>query len=319
MDIAESRKPQDGRIRLKIENKDLDIRVSTFPTIHGENVVMRLLDKSSLLFGLKQLGFSESEFKVFDKLIRHPYGIILVTGPTGSGKTTTLYAVLSGLNTPEKNIITLEDPVEYELPGIRQTPINPKAGITFATGLRSILRQDPDIIMVGEIRDKETAEIAIQAALTGHLVLSTLHTNDAPSALTRLVDMGIEPFLISSSVIGILAQRLVRTICDKCKEKYAPPPEALKELGIKTGEEFYRGAGCPRCNQKGYIGRIGIFELLFIDEEIRKMVDAKKSADEVKRKAVELGMKVLRDDGLQKAKRGLTTIEEVLRVTTEIR
>jgi type IV pilus assembly protein PilB len=319
MDIAESRKPQDGRIRLKIETKDLDIRVSTFPTIHGENVVMRLLDKTSLLLGLKQLGFSESEFKIFDKLIRHPYGIILVTGPTGSGKTTTLYAVLSSLNTPEKNIITLEDPVEYELPGIRQTPINPKAGITFATGLRSILRQDPDIIMVGEIRDKETAEIAIQAALTGHLVLSTLHTNDAPSALTRLVDMGIEPFLISSSVIGILAQRLVRTICDKCKQKYVPPPEAVKELGIKAGEEFYKGAGCQRCNQKGYIGRIGIFELLFIDEEIRKMVDAKKSADEVKRKAVELGMKVLRDDGLQKAKRGATTIEEVLRATTEIR
>lgn len=319
MDIAESRRPQDGRIRLKIENKDVDIRVSTFCTVHGENLVMRLLDKSSLMFGLKQLGFLESEFETFNKLILRPYGIILVTGPTGSGKTTTLYATLTCLNTPEKNIITLEDPVEYELTLIRQSSINLKAGVTFGSGLRSILRQDPDIIMVGEIRDKETAEIAIHAALTGHLVFSTLHTNDASSALTRLVNMGIEPFLISSSVIGILAQRLVRTICDKCKKKYVPSPGILKDLGFKEGEEFYKGTGCERCNQKGFIGRIGIFELLIVNEEIRKIVDARKSADEVKRRAVELGMKTLRQDGLEKAKAGLTTLEEVLRVTAEIK
>jgi type IV pilus assembly protein PilB len=318
MDIAESRRPQDGRIRLRLEAKDLDIRVSAFPTIHGENVVMRLLDKSSVLLGLRELGFSEQEFSAFDRLIRRPTGIILITGPTGSGKTTTLYAALSTINSMEKNIITIEDPVEYELPLIRQTPVNPKAGITFANGLRSILRQDPDIIMVGEIRDKETADIAIQAALTGHLVFSTLHTNDAPSALTRLIDMGVEPFLISSSVIGIIAQRLVRTICDKCKEKYIPTSGALKDLGIEGKQEFYRGKGCNKCKYTGFVGRVGIFELLIINEEIRKMVDAKKSADEIKRKAIELGMKVLREDSLEKAKKGLTTLDEVLRVTTEV-
>ena len=315
LDIAESRKPQDGRMRLKFESKDLDIRVSTFPTTHGENVVMRLLDKTSVLYGLKELGFAEKDFNIFEKLIHHPHGIILVTGPTGSGKTTTLYAALSTINSLEKNIITLEDPGEYELPLIRQTPINPKAGITFATGLRSILRQDPDIIMVGEIRDKETADIAIQAALTGHLVFSTLHTNDAPSALTRLIDMGVEPFLISSSVIGILAQRLVRTICDKCKEKYTARAEVLKDEGLSPKFEFYRGKGCEHCKYTGFIGRIGIFELLVINEEIKAMIDAKKSADEIRRKAVESGMRVLREDGLEKARRGLTTLEEVLRVT----
>ncbi|MDD5611281.1 MAG: ATPase, T2SS/T4P/T4SS family, partial [Candidatus Omnitrophica bacterium] len=268
MDIAESRKPQDGRIRVKMETKDLDIRVSSFPTNHGENIVMRLLDKSSVLLGLKDLGFGDNDLKEFEKLIHRPNGIILVTGPTGSGKTTTLYAALSTINSVERNIITLEDPVEYELPMIRQTPVNPKAGITFATGLRSILRQDPDVIMVGEIRDRETADIAIQAALTGHLVLSTLHTNDAPSALTRLIDMGIEPFLISSSVIGILAQRLVRTICDKCKERFIPPPEVVKELGVEGKYEFYKGKGCDKCRMTGLVGRIGIYELLPIHEEI---------------------------------------------------
>ncbi|MBU1726826.1 MAG: type II secretion system ATPase GspE [Candidatus Omnitrophica bacterium] len=318
MDIAESRKPQDGRIRLRMDNKDLDIRVSAFPTIHGENLVLRLLDKSTVLYGLMELGFSKEEIEVFNKLIHRPNGIMLVTGPTGSGKTTTLYAALSTVNSTEKNIITLEDPVEYEIPLIRQTAINPKAGVTFATGLRSILRQDPDIIMVGEIRDKETAEISIQAALTGHLVFSTLHTNDAPSALTRLIDMGIEPFLISSSVIGILAQRLVRTICDKCKEKYIPSGPILKELEIKEGEEFFRGKGCKHCHDSGFVGRIGIYELIVMNEDIRKMVDAKKSADEIKRRAVEFGMKTLRQDGLEKAGRGVTTIEEVLRVTTEM-
>jgi len=319
MDIAESRKAQDGRIRIKMEAGDLDIRVSAFPTNHGENIVMRLLDKSSVLFGLKELGLDEKELKEFEKLIHRPNGIILVTGPTGSGKTTTLYAALSTINSVERNIITLEDPVEYELPMIRQTPVNPKAGITFANGLRSILRQDPDVIMVGEIRDKETADIAIQAALTGHLVLSTLHTNDAPSALTRLIDMGIEPFLISSSVIGILAQRLVRTICDKCKEKYNAPAEALKELGIEAKFESYKGKGCNKCKETGLVGRIGIYELMPMNEEIRGMVDLKKSADEIKRKALDLGiMKTLRDDGLEKAKKGITTLEEVIRVTTKI-
>lgn len=317
MDIAESRKPQDGRIRMKIEKRDLDIRVSTFPTIYGENVVMRLLDKSSVLFGLKELGFSQKEFDAFGKLIRHPNGIILVTGPTGSGKTTTLYAALSTINSMEKNIITIEDPVEYELPLIRQTPVNPKAGITFANGLRSILRQDPDVIMVGEVRDKETADITIQAALTGHLVFSTLHTNDAPSALTRLIKMGVEPFLISSSVIGILAQRLVRTICAACKEKYLPTKNVLKDLGLGRDIEFYRGKGCEQCKKTGFVGRTGIFELMIVDEEIRKMINAKTSADEIKRKAIALGMQTLRDDGLAKIRAGVATPDEVLRVTTE--
>lgn len=315
MDIAETRKPQDGRICLKMENRNLDIRVSTFPMVHGENVVMRLLDKTSVVLGLKELGLFETGLNNLDKLLRHPNGIILVTGPTGSGKTTTLYSALTTISSMEKNIITIEDPVEYELPLIRQTQVNPKAGITFANGLRNILRQDPDIIMVGEIRDKETADIAIQAALTGHLVFSTLHTNDASSALTRLIDMGVEPFLVSSSVIGILAQRLVRLICEKCKEKYTPLTEVLKDLSMPKGSVFYRGKGCPACKNTGFVGRTGIFELLVIGEEIEKMIDAKKSADEIKRKAVGLKMKTLRDDGLAKIKEGLTTPEEVLRVT----
>lgn len=315
MDIAENRKPQDGRIRLKIENRDLDMRVSTFPTVHGENVVMRLLDKSSVLLGLKELGFMEDELKAFDKLIRHPNGIILVTGPTGSGKTTTLYAALTTVSSIEKNIITIEDPVEYELPLIRQTQVNPKAGITFATGLRGILRQDPDIIMVGEIRDKETADIAIQASLTGHLVFATLHTNDAASAITRLIDMGVEPFLVSSSVIGILAQRLVRVICDKCKEKYTPHQEAINDIGIKEKTDFWRGKGCGNCKNTGFIGRSGIFELLVVNEDIRKMIDAKRSADEIKKKAIESGMKTLHEDGIMKVKSGITTPEEIIRAT----
>jgi type IV pilus assembly protein PilB len=315
MDIAENRKPQDGRIRLKLEGRDLDIRVSTFPTIHGENVVMRLLDRASIVFGLRDLGFSGAALDEFEKLIRHPHGIILVTGPTGSGKTTTLYSALTSISSMEKNIITIEDPVEYELMLIRQTPVNQKAGISFANGLRHILRQDPDIIMVGEIRDKETAEVAIQAALTGHLVFSTLHTNDAPSALTRLIDMGIEPFLISSSVIGILAQRLVRTICPKCKEKYVPSEETLSDIGDKSISELYKGKGCASCGMTGFSGRIGIFELLLLDEEMRNMVNGKKSADDLKRKALEKGMRALKDDGLEKVRAGVTTPDEVFRVT----
>jgi len=314
MDIAETRKAQDGRINMKLENKELDIRVSTFPTVYGENVVMRLLDKTSVLLGLKELGFSEEGLRDFNKLIRHPNGIILVTGPTGSGKTTTLYAALTSVSSMEKNIITIEDPVEYELSLIRQTPVNPKAGITFANGLRNILRQDPDIIMVGEIRDKETAEIAMQASLTGHLVFSTLHTNDAPSGLTRLIDMGVEPFLVSSSLIGILAQRLVRLICPKCKEKYTPAADVLEGLGLSKQGDYFHGRGCSFCKKTGYLGRIGIFELLVINEDIRKMVEAKSSADEIKKKAVSLGMKTLRQDGVVKVQQGLTTLDEVIRV-----
>ncbi|MDD5496074.1 MAG: type II secretion system ATPase GspE [Candidatus Omnitrophica bacterium] len=318
MDIAEMRKPQDGRIPLKMENKSFDIRVSSFPTIYGENIVLRILDKTSVILGLPDLGFSSSDLKEFDKIIRYPYGIILVTGPTGSGKTTTLYSALSTINSMEKNIITVEDPVEYELPLIRQTQVNPKAGLTFATGLRSILRQDPDIVMVGEIRDKETADIAIQASLTGHLVFSTLHTNDSASALTRLIDMGVEPFLISSSVIGILAQRLVRVICKDCKEKYTPGAEVIKDFGLKENTSFYRGKGCETCKSTGYQGRIAIFEFLRMTEDIKKMVVAKVSADEIKRKAAKEGMRTLRADGLDKARRGITTIEEIIRVTEEM-
>ncbi len=315
MDIAESRRPQDGKIHLKLENKELDIRVSTFPTVHGENVVMRLLDKSSVLLGLKDLGLTHENLARFEKLIHSPHGIILVTGPTGSGKTTTLYAALTSISSSEKNIITIEDPVEYQLPLIRQTQVNTKADITFANGLRSILRQDPDVIMVGEIRDKETAEVAIQASLTGHLVFSTLHTNDAPSALTRLIDMGIEPFLISSSVIGILAQRLVRTICDKCKKPITASGESLKEFGMEGKVDLFTASGCPHCKNTGFRGRASISELLVITEDIRKMVSEKISADQIRKKAVQSGMKTLREDGFEKAKTGLTTLDEVLRVT----
>ncbi len=315
MDIAENRKPQDGKAHLRLEGRDFDIRVSTFPTVHGENVVLRLLDKSSILRSLGDLGFSPEHLRVFGRLIRQPNGIILVTGPTGSGKTTTLYAALTHISSVEKNIITIEDPVEYELPLIRQTAVNPKAEITFANGLRSILRQDPDCIMVGEIRDKETAEVAIQASLTGHLVFSTLHTNDAPSALARLLDIGIEPFLISSSLAGVLAQRLVRTICPACKERYSPDEDALKEAGLPAGTVAYRGKGCPACMNTGFMGRIGIFELLSVHEQIRKMVDARNSADEIRRAARELGMKTLREDGIDKVLAGVTTLAEVMRVT----
>ncbi len=315
MDIAESRKPQDGRIRLKMENKDLDMRISTFPTVHGENVVMRLLDKSSVVMGLKELGLLEEDLQMFNKLIRRPHGIILVTGPTGSGKTTTLYTALSTISSMEKNIVTIEDPVEYELPLIRQTQVNTKAGITFANGLRSLLRQDPDVMMVGEIRDKETAEVAIQASLTGHLVFATLHTNDAPSSLTRLIDMEIESFLISSSIVGIIAQRLVRLICDKCKERYEPTAEVIKELGITEKMEFSHGKGCHHCKKTGFIGRSGIFEILTLNDEIRRMIDQRSSADDIKKKAITLGMKTLRKDGLIKVQKGITVPEEVLRVT----
>jgi len=317
MDIAQTRSPQDGRIQLKMEGRSLDLRVSSFPTINGENIVIRILDKSSVIKGLGELGFGSDQLKLFEKFIRRPNGIILVTGPTGSGKTTTLSAALSTINSIEKNIITIEDPVEYEIPLIRQTQVNPKADITFASGLRSILRQDPDIIMVGEIRDRETAEIAIQASLTGHLVLSTLHTNDAASSLTRLIDMGVEPFLISTSVIGILAQRLVRVICPKCKATYTPSAEVLKDLHFDRPLELYRGTGCMHCKNSGYVGRIGIFELLVIDESIKNMIVSRMPVHEIRKKAMEAGMRTLYEDGIEKIKNGITTAEEVLRVIEE--
>ncbi|MDD5005472.1 MAG: ATPase, T2SS/T4P/T4SS family [Candidatus Omnitrophica bacterium] len=317
MDIAETRNPQDGRIQLKMENKNLDLRISSFPTVHGENLVLRILDKTSVLLGLPELGFSSKDLKNFEKAIKQPNGIVLVTGPTGSGKTTTLYAALSTINSVEKNIITIEDPVEYEIPMIRQTQVNPKAGLTFANGLRSILRQDPDIVMVGEIRDRETADIAVRASLTGHLVFSTLHTNDAAGALTRLLDMGIEPFLISSSVLAILAQRLVRVICPNCKEKYVPSEEVISDLKLTQKIDFYRGKGCMRCKNTGFSGRIGIFELLVMNEELKNMVTAKMSAKDIRNKAVSLGMCTLFEDGMQKVKDGVTTVEEVLRVSEE--
>ncbi len=294
LDIAERRKPQDGRFHLKMENKQIDVRVSCVPTIYGENVVMRLLDAGSVVLGVDQLGFSAQTLAQYEKLLKYPHGIILVTGPTGSGKTTTLYASLHMINAPEKNIITVEDPVEYRLAGIRQIQVNPAVDLTFANGLRSILRQDPDIIMVGEIRDLETAEIAIQAALTGHLVFATLHTNDAPGAVTRLLDMGVEPYLISSSVVGVIAQRLVRIFCKGCK-----------------------GKGCKTCLETGYKGRIGIYELMIPDEQIRKLVANKAPLDEIRQTALKAGMKTMRDDGLEKVNNGITSQEEVLRVTQE--
>jgi type IV pilus assembly protein PilB len=318
LDIAERRVPQDGRIHVVIENKEYDLRVSTLPTVFGEKVVMRILDQSSTRLGLNKLGFTPATLETWEGMSAKPYGMILVSGPTGSGKTTTLYSTLYKINTTDKNIVTVEDPVEYQLPRVNQVQVNPKAGLTFANGLRSFLRQDPDIIMVGEIRDKETAEIAIQASLTGHLVLSTIHTNDAPSATTRLVDMGVEPFLISSSVLGVLAQRLARTICTNCREAYAPPVEALHRLGLKPeqGEEilFYRGKGCDRCKGSGYKGRYGIFELMPMGEAIRELVLKGASADQIRQQAIAEGMKTLADDGILKVLEGATTIDELLRV-----
>jgi len=317
MDIAETRVPQDGRFEFKFENRAIDVRVSTFPIIYGEVVVMRLLDKQAMIFSLADLGFTEENLVKFKEMYSRPYGIILVTGPTGSGKTTTLYATLQSINSPERNIVTVEDPVEYELPGIRQSQINPKAGLVFANALRSILRQDPDIILVGEIRDLETSSVAIEAALTGHLVFSTLHTNDAPGALTRLVDMGVEPFLISSSVAGVIAQRLVRKICGNCKVPQEVTKEVLdhfKELKDKK-LTFYHGKGCKSCRNTGYKGRSGIFEMLTLNPEMQDLIMKKASSNQVKEVAVRSGMKTLRDDGIAKVIAGMTTLDEVLRVT----
>ncbi len=318
LDIAERRIPQDGRFNLRVEGREVDVRVSSMPSLYGENVVLRLLDISSALLTLTGLGFSGEMLEKYEKLIHKHHGIILVTGPTGSGKTTTLYSSIDKINSVDKNIITIEDPVEYRLAGIRQTQVNPKVDLTFANGLRSILRQDPNVIMVGEIRDRETAEIAIQAALTGHLVLSTLHTNDAPGAITRLVDMGIEPFLIASSVIGILAQRLVRVICKNCTENYAPSQEELKDIGLEGKDyKFFRGKGCTKCLNTGYKGRIGIFELLLPNEPIHRLTISKASAGEIRDEATTAGMTLMKADGIKKIQEGLTTIEEALRVQDE--
>ena len=320
MDIAETRLPQDGNFNVKLEKRGFEIRVSTFPTIYGENVVLRILDQTSTLFKLEDLGFSEEVLNHFKQLVRKTSGIILVTGPTGSGKTTTLYALLNMINSKDKNIITIEDPVEYRLALIRQTQINPKAGINFATGLRSILRQDPDIIMIGEIRDLETSEIAMQAALTGHLVLSTLHTNDAPEAINRLVDIGVEPYLISSSVIGVLAQRLVRIICPDCKVSYQVDPKVMNDLGEEVTKSkepltFYRGKGCKNCKQSGYWGRSGIYELLLVNEDIKKLISERASTQVIRDVAKKTaGLIPLRVDGLKKVLKGITTLDEVDRV-----
>jgi len=324
LNIAEKRLPQDGRIEIKIADKNVDIRVSTIPTSFGERVVLRLLDKTSVLLRLSDLGMSEERLKIFAGLIRNPHGIILVTGPTGSGKTTTLYGALSTINTPQINIITVEDPVEYQINGIAQIQVNPKIDLTFAKGLRSIVRQDPDVILVGEIRDLETAEISIQSALTGHLVFSTLHTNDSASAVTRLIDMGIERFLVSSSVIAILAQRLVRVICNECKEAYVPDKESLESIGLSLDDlhdlklkKIFRGAGCPACLQTGYKGRTGIFEFMILDDDLKNLILKTTDSNTIKRKAVQKGMTTIRQDGGQKVLEGVTTIEEVFRVTQQ--
>ncbi len=320
LDIAERRIPQDGHFQTNIGDKNIDVRISTLPTIHGEKIVMRLLDKTNVLLSLEDLGLSPASLGRFKKMITRPYGLLLVTGPTGSGKTTTLYAALNTVNSAEKNIVTIEDPVEYRLKGINQVQINTKVGMSFANGLRSILRQDPDIVMVGEIRDKETATIAIQAALTGHMVFSTLHTNDAPSAIARLIDMGVEPFLIASSITGILAQRLVRKVCEKCKNSYIPTSQLLNELNLKgkDGITFIRGEGCQDCRGSGYSGRIGVYELLSLDDTIRELTIGRAHSSVIRATAIKNGFIGLREDGLAKAIAGLTTVEEVLRVTQEV-
>ncbi len=322
LNIAEKRLPQDGRIGIKLGEHSVDLRISVVPTVNGERVVMRILDKSSVLLGLEELGFYPDDLQRIERLIRQEHGIILVTGPTGSGKTTSLYSMLSRINSPDKNILTIEDPIEYQLKGIGQIPVNTKVGLTFASGLRSIVRQDPDVILVGEIRDLETAEIAIQAALTGHLVFSTLHTNDSASAVTRLIDMGIEPFLVTSSVNAIFAQRLVREICPTCKQGYFPEDESLQEIGLtkemlqKEGY-LYRGAGCPECLGTGYRGRTGIYEILLMSDAIKNTILKSSDSTIIKNQAISEGLHTLRQDGARKVEDGHTTIEEVLRVTQQ--
>lgn len=315
LDIAEKRLPQDGRFQMKIQDRILDLRVSTFPTIHGENVVLRVLDKKSAVLRLDDLGLSLRDLEVLTSMIAKPNGMILVTGPTGSGKTSTLYAVLQKINTIDRDIATLEDPVEYILPMIRQTQINEDVGLTFAKGLRSLVRQDPDVIMVGEIRDRESAEIAVRSALTGHLVLSTVHTNDAVGAIVRLLDMGVEPFLLASSLLGIVAQRLLRRICPRCKEPYSLPGKTAAELGLSPETRFFAGKGCRRCGETGYSGRLAIFEVVEVNEALRNMVVGGADMEAIRAAARKGGTRSLREDGIDKAMKGLTTVDEVIRVT----
>ncbi|MHB9131262.1 MAG: GspE/PulE family protein [Armatimonadota bacterium] len=317
MDIAEKRAPQDGRISVVMNERDYDLRVSTLPNVHGEKVVMRILDKAGISITLPKLGIPTSMLDQYDRLINRSYGIILVTGPTGSGKTTTLYATLNKLNSAEKNIVTVEDPVEYQLAGLTQSAVNVRAGMTFPNVLRTMLRQDPDIILVGETRDKETAIISVEAALTGHVVFSTLHTNDAPGAVARLTEMGIEPFLTASAVIGVLAQRLVRAICTRCKEAYTPSVEAIRRLNFPMDVEdvtFYRGAGCSACRRTGYKGRIGVYELMVVDNDIRELILQKAPTHVIRQAALDAGMISLKQDTMEKILQGITTMEEALRV-----
>ncbi len=316
LDIAERRLPQDGRVGLSVDGHHIDLRIVTLPSVHGESIVMRILDKSSVVMKLEKLGMADTERERFEKAFNETHGAVLVTGPTGSGKSTTLYAALLELNTPEKNIITVEDPVEYQIEGLTQVQVSTKVGLTFATGLRAMVRADPDVIMVGEIRDRETAQIAVESALTGHLVLSTLHTNDAPSAITRLTEMGIEPFLVASAVDCVLAQRLARMLCPKCKQRTIVPAEVLRENGYKAlvDVEAYEPVGCRSCGGTGYRGRIGIYEVMLLSPEIRRMALERRSADEIREVAVREGMRRLRDDGLEKARQGLTSIAEIARV-----
>ncbi len=318
LDIAERRLPQDGRFRIRVSGKEVDLRISILPTTYGEKIVIRLLDKGALSGSIDQLGMDEYTLGIFRKAVDAPHGMILVTGPTGSGKTTTLYSVLSELNNPEDNIVTVEDPIEYQLSGINQVAVKADIGLSFADALRSILRQDPDIVMIGEIRDNETADIAVKAALTGHQVLSTLHTNDAAGAISRLDDMGIEPFLISSSVLLACAQRLVRRVCPNCREEFIPEAELLAKLDIQDeGTTFYQGAGCDRCKRRGYMGRAAVIEVLPVSETIRRLIIKRASAAVIKNQAVSEGMKTLRMVGIDKAREGITTLEEILRVTAE--
>ncbi len=315
MDIAEKRLPQDGRFRVRLDGSDVDFRVNTIPTPHGEKVVIRILDQGNLMLDLTQLGFDPDELARFNDQITQPWGMVLVTGPTGSGKSTTLYSALSTINDPKKNISTIEDPVEYSLPGINQVAAREDIGLTFAEGLRAFLRQDPDIIMVGEIRDLETVEVAVKAALTGHLVFSTLHTNDAPSSISRMVNMGVEPFLISASLNMVVAQRLVRRVCKHCPESYQPSTEMLERVGLQPGTTLHRGSGCSECNETGYRGRVALYELMYVDENIREIIVQGSPPSVIKKAALAGGMRSLRQAGMRKVLDGLTTIEEVLSAT----
>jgi type II secretory ATPase GspE/PulE/Tfp pilus assembly ATPase PilB-like protein len=320
LDIAEKRLPQDGRIRLKVQNKPIDFRVSTLPSFHGESVVRRMLDREQLLLQLTQLGLSKEDESRWKELIHHPFGILLVTGPTGSGKTTTLYTSIQFINKPNVKIITVEDPIEYQIPGVNQVAVRPEIGLSFAAGLRSILRQAPNKILVGEIRDHETAAVAVDAALTGHLVFSTLHTNDAPSSVSRLLDMGVRAYLVASAVQAIVAQRLVRTICPHCRESFKPDSATLKAISVNgsihiADPVLYKGKGCPDCSGTGYLGRIGIFELLVVNDDIRELIGKRASHTIIRERARKYGMRTLREDGIRKVLEGITTWDEVMRVT----